>query len=89
MDAYLYSPLYVPLTAGKPQDFRIRVRGAEQVHLRIGEQWLPMDREAGDKDVYRVTATIPPGASARILAKQPGKDSPHWTLVDFAPGKPK
>ncbi len=36
MDAYLESPLYVPLATGKPQEFRIRLRGAEQVHLRIG-----------------------------------------------------
>ncbi|MGA2033134.1 MAG: transglutaminase domain-containing protein [Thermoguttaceae bacterium] len=86
MEAFLYSPLYVPLTTDKPQEFKIRVRGAEEVHLRIGgRQWLPMKTGPEEKEVYRATATIPRDTAVQIVAKQPGQDASHWTLVDFTP----
>jgi hypothetical protein len=84
MDACLYSPLYVPLANGKPQEFKIRVQGAEQVHLLLDKQWVPMERVAGEKDLYRTTATVAQGQAVRIMAKEPGKDKQHWGVVDFA-----
>jgi signal transduction histidine kinase len=90
MDAYLEGPLYVPLTTGKPQEFRIRLRGAEQVHLRIGpDRWLPMGRAADDPALYRLTADVPRGAPVQIMAREPRSAGPHWMLVDFSlpPGR--
>ena len=88
MDVYLFSPLYVPLTPGRREQFKIRVRGAEQVHVRIGEnRWLPMTRSSDDREVYHLAAEVPADGSVRIMAKEPGKDSRHWTLVDFSPEK--
>jgi hypothetical protein len=80
----------VPLTTGKPQEFRIRLRGAEQVHLRIGpDRWLPMGRAADDPALYRLTADVPRGAPVQIMAREPRSAGPHWMLVDFSlpPGR--
>ena len=38
IDSFLESPVYVPLTAGKDQQFKIRVRNAERVQLRVGQR---------------------------------------------------
>ncbi|MEI8371541.1 MAG: transglutaminase domain-containing protein [Planctomycetota bacterium] len=86
MDSYLESPLYVPLPAGKAQEFKIRVHGAEQVQLRIGQQkWIPMERAADDAELYHVTATVPEADSVQIVARAPRASNTYWTLVDFTP----
>jgi hypothetical protein len=84
MDAFLYSPLYVPLVADKPQQFKIRVHGAEQVQLLLdGKKWLRMSRIAGQTDVFQIMQEIPAGADVRIMAKTPGKGTMHWALVEY------
>ena len=86
MDSYLEGPLYVPLPAGKAQDFKIRVHGAEQVQLRIGpRQWTPMERAANDVELYHLTATVPAAASVQIVARPPRAGNTYWTLADFTP----
>lgn len=86
MDSYLEDPLYVPLPTGKAQNFRIRVHGAEQVKLRLGpRRWIPMERAANDKELYRVTAIVPGADSVQIVARPPGTDNTYWTLVNFSP----
>jgi hypothetical protein len=86
MDGCLYSPLYVPLPAGRPLAFKIRVRGTEEVSLAIGDEpWLPLARDPADEDVYRRTAPVPAGAPVRLTAKKAGGGNSHWTLVDFTP----
>ena len=86
MDSSLESPLYVPLPAGKVQEFKIRVHGAEQVQLRIGQRaWTPMERAANDAELYHVTATVPATASVQIVARPPRAGDTYWTLVDFTP----
>jgi hypothetical protein len=84
MDVYLDTPLYVPLAAGTPQEFKIRVTAAEQVQLRIGEQqWVPMSRAADDPTVYRATATVPARAEIKIVARSRGDGNRYWTLVEW------
>ena len=84
MDAYLFVPLYVPLAAGTSQEFRIRVLGAEQVQLRIGEQqWVPMQRAADDPEVYRVTTAVPAKTAVKIVARGRGEGNRYWTLVEW------
>ena len=84
MDSYLESPLYVPLPVGKAQEFKIRVRGAAQVQLRIGpDKWLPLERAAGDAELYRLTASVPEAGSVQIVARLPQGGNTYWTLVDF------
>ena len=86
MDVFLENPLYVPLVTGAPQEFKIRVHGAEEVHLRIGTtRWLPMPQAAGTPQVYRLSAQVSPGETVQILAKPPGRNQQHWTVVDFTP----
>ena len=86
MDSYLESPLYVPLPAGKSQEFKIRVHGAEQVQLRIGQQkWTPMERTADDGELYHVTASVPEADSVQIVARPPRAGNMYWPLVDFTP----
>jgi len=85
MDGCLLSPLFVPLAAGRPVPFKIRVRGASRVSLLIGEkQWQKLDPHPADKDVYQLTATVPRGLPVKLMAKGPA-DKSHWTLVDFTP----
>ena len=86
MDSYLESPLYVPLPAGKAQEFKIRVHGAEQVQLRIGRRkWTPLERAADEPELYRVTASVPEAASVQIVARPSRAGNVYWTLVDFRP----
>jgi len=87
MEGFIDSPLYVPLATGQPLTFKIRLRGAEQVHLVIGDRWLPMQPVSGQKDMYKATAEIPAGAAVRLMAKEAARGSSHWTLVDFTEKK--
>ena len=85
MDSCLENPLYVPLPANKAQEFKIRVHGAQRVQLRIGERtWIPMERAAGDADLYHVTATVPDAASVQIMAQPLRAGNTYWTLVNFS-----
>ena len=75
-----------PLVTGAPQEFKIRVHGAEAVHLRTGTtRWLPMPQAADAPQVYRLSAQVSPGDTVQIVAKPPGRNQQHWTVVDFAP----
>ena len=68
IDSFLEGPVYVPLTAGKEQDFKIRVRNAENVQLRLGpKKWIPMQPAADDPELYQVTATVPADSLVRIV----------------------
>jgi hypothetical protein len=96
IDSFLESPLYVPLTAGasKPDaqarnvQFKIRVRNAQKVQLRIGQrQWIPMQPAADDAELYQVTAAVPADTSVQIVALPPHRDNTYWTLVDFTPDR--
>ena len=87
LDGCLYSPLFVPLPTGRPLSFRIRVRGTDEVNLAIGKTpWQPLVPETPGGQVYRITASVPPGVPVKITAKRPVGDHPYWTLVDFTPG---
>jgi len=89
IDAYLFSPLSVPLEIGKPQEFSIRVRGAKKVFLKIGiDTFLPMKPTMADPDLQQLVATVPANTSVQIVAEVPGKDEFNWkSLVDFCPEK--
>ena len=64
-----WKSLYVPLAAGKDQEFKIRVRNAEQVQLRVGpRKWIPMQRASNDPELYQVTASVPADTSVQIVA---------------------
>jgi hypothetical protein len=85
IDSFLESPVYVPLAAGKEQEFKIRVRNAGKVQLRLGRQtWIPMPPAADDPELYRVTAAVPAEGLVRIVA-QPRSGGSSWTLADFTP----
>ena len=86
MDAYLYSPLNIPLEAGRPQEFKIRVHGAETVCLEIGnKQQLPMKASVSDPELYQLVVTVPAYTSVRTVAKKAGKNELIWPLVNFTP----
>ncbi len=86
IDSFLESPLYVPLAADKEQEFKIRVRSAQRVQLRVGpRKWIPLQRAAGESELYQVTASIPADTSVRIVASPPGGGNTYWTIVDYAP----
>ncbi len=86
MDSFLESPVYVPLTTGKDQQFTIRVRNAKTVQLRIGERkWIPLQPASDDPERYQVTASVPPDTSVQIVALPPRGGNTYWSLVDFTP----
>lgn len=88
IDSFLESPVYVPLITGKDQEFKIRVRNAEQVQLRVGAQkWVPMLRAQNDPELYQATAAIPADASVQIVALPPRGGNTYWTIADFASGR--
>jgi hypothetical protein len=71
------------LPAGQRAEFKIRVRGAEKVQLRIGDdQWIPM-RQAAD-GFYAVGAVVPAGSSVKIVANPSSGGNTYWTLADFS-----
>jgi len=84
IDSFLEGPVYAPLPADKPQEFKIRVRGAEQVQLRVGEQkWIPMQAAASEPELYTVTAAAPAEAHVQIVARPPHAGNTYWTIVDY------
>ena len=88
IQSYLETPLYVPLRSGKDQEFRIRVRNAQQVQLRVGEKkWIPMRRAASDPDLYQLIASVPADARLQIVALPPQGGNTYWTIVDYAPDR--
>ncbi len=88
MDSFLESPLYVPLAAGTDQQFKIRVRNAEQVQLLVGpRKWIPMQRASNDPELYQVTTLVPADTSVQIVALPPRRGNRYWTLVDFTPDR--
>ena len=78
----------MPLAAGKDQEFKIRVRNAEKVQLRVGPQtWIPMQRAASDPELYQATASLPADRSVQIVASPPRGGNTYWTIVDYAPDR--
>ena len=63
MRGFLYSPLYLPLATGKPLSFKVRLSGAHDVSLSVGDEpWHRFVRSPTEKDLYELTTTIPAGA---------------------------
>lgn len=86
IDSFLEGPIYVPLAADKEQEFKIRVRNAEKVQLRLGpRKWIPMQPAADDPELYQVTATVPADSLVRIVGLPQGPGATYRTLADFTP----
>jgi len=85
LGASLERPLYVPIATGRPTSFRIRVPGASEVNLVIDKRWQKLRPVAGQDDLFELSAAIPQGAWALLVAKPPGSDGGHQTLLSFTP----
>jgi hypothetical protein len=84
---YLLSPLYVPLATGEPLTFKVRLQGAHDVSLAIGNKpWLRLAPSPGQRNVYELKTPIPAGADVRLNAKlSPDADS-YKKLIEFTGG---
>ncbi|MDA0284339.1 MAG: hypothetical protein O3B86_13395 [Planctomycetota bacterium] len=80
MRAGLLSPLYVPLSTGNTEMFRIRVDATNEVNLVADGSWLRMTPSPGNASVFEVKLRIPPCDKLRIVAKQGQK---HVVLTEF------
>ena len=80
----LTSPLYLPLPTEKPVLFRVRLRGARNVSLAIGDApWLRMQPDPDDKDVYQVKATVAAGKYVRLNARTNPTEKEYDTVIGF------
>jgi len=87
LDGCLRSPMFVPLSTGQPMEFCVRVRAGE-VQLAVGAQpWQPLARDAREPDTFRLTASVPSGAAAKLVTKDP-RTGGYTTLVDFSSSSP-
>ena len=78
----------MPLVAGKDQEFKIRVRKAEKVQIRVGPQtWIPMQRASSDPELFQATTSLPADRSVRIVASPLRGGDTYWTIVDYAPDR--
>ena len=85
MSGYLYSPLYLPLATDKPVAFKVRLSGAHDVSLAIGENpWLALDPVPGQKDVYQLNTPVPAGERVRLNAKRSPADESYKIVIDFS-----
>ena len=81
---YLLSPLYVPLTTGKPLKFKVRLQRGHDVSLAIGDKpWLRLTPSPGEDNVYELTTAIPAGADVRLNAKLSPDADTYKKLIEF------
>jgi hypothetical protein len=84
MRGYLFSPLYIPLDAGKSIPFKVRLLDAHDVSLAIGSKpWLKLTPSPSEKGVFQLTTVVPAGQRVRLNAKTNAADKSYVTLIDF------
>jgi hypothetical protein len=84
MRGYLFSPLYLPLAADRRTSFRVRLHGALDPKLAIGNKpWLKLNPVVGERHVYQLTTEVPDGQRVRINAKTAAGAKSYDTVVDF------
>jgi len=83
----LDSPLFVPLPTGTPIPFQVRLNGAHDVRLAVGDEqpWRRLQPDPQSPNVYRIETTIPAGVRVRINAKLAPQDKSYATLIEFSP----
>lgn len=87
MRGYLFSPLYTPLATNKQLLFKVRLHGAHDVSLAIGDEpWLDLMPSPEEKNVYQLKTTIPADVRVRLNAKPSPDDKSYATLIDFTSG---
>jgi hypothetical protein len=89
MRGYLHSPLYLPLDTESPVLFKVRLSGAHDVSLAIGDEpWLKLTADTTDTDVYQLRTTVPAGQRVRLNAKAAPDEESYDTVIAFSvPGK--
>ncbi|MBN2289074.1 MAG: hypothetical protein JXQ83_07040 [Candidatus Glassbacteria bacterium] len=68
--SFLYSPLRGFLAPERPQHFSLRVPGAQNVAVVVGEQWNQLERQG---EQFEGEVTFEPGATAEVYARLEGK----------------
>ena len=87
MRGHLFSPLYTPLATNKQFLFKVRLHGAHDVCLAIGDEpWLHLTSSPEERAVYQLKTTVPPGVRVRLNAKSSPDDESYATLIDFTSG---
>ena len=67
---FVYSPLEGFLSPGQPRQFRLKVPGARDVAVVIGEQWHHLEAQG---DLFQGEVTLEPGVVAGVYARLHGK----------------
>jgi hypothetical protein len=88
MQGCLHTPLYLPLATDTPLLFKVRLSGAHDVSLAIGDgPWLKLKPDAADASLYQIRAPVPAGQRVRLNAKQDPAAESYDTVIAFvAPG---
>ena len=85
MRGFLYSPLYLPLATGKPLSFKVRLQGAHDVSLSVGDEpWVRLAPTPTEKDIYELKTTIPAEVHVHLNAKTSPNSDNHTVVIDFS-----
>ncbi len=80
----LISPLYLPLPPEKPLLFKVRLPGARNVSLAIGDApWLRFQPNPDDEDVYQIETSLPAGEYVRLNARTNPAEKQYDTVIGF------
>lgn len=80
--ALLVSPLESPLETGSDVPFKIRVPGATKVAVVAGDSWTFLERDSGDRSLFRGHVRVPAVSEIVIFARF-GDSRQYSGLVNF------
>jgi len=83
LDGALVSPLFTPLEPGRRQTFKIRLLGADEVHLVTGEKWRRFSSNPTQRNVYELDAEISENEVMKLVAKT-HSGSNNLIVIDFS-----